>query len=77
MGREVRNPALRNLYPMLRKWKYTRRIPILEEKVCVPTRLGAIESQGGPEDSQIGEAMRNHRLDHRYDPRDLIAMVNC
>jgi hypothetical protein len=77
MGREVRNPALRNL--CLKKWKQMKRISILEEKVCapIPTQLGAIENQGGPEESQIVEAIRSHTLDHCYDPRDLMDMLSC
>lgn len=39
---------------------------ILEGKVCtlIPTQLGAIENQGGLEEPRIGEAIRNHRVDH-------------
>jgi hypothetical protein len=77
MGREVQNPALRNLCP--KKWRRMKRISILEEKVCalIPTRLGAIENQGEPEDSQIVEAIRSHTLDHCYGPRDLMDILSC
>lgn len=54
-----------------------RRILSLKEKECmtIPMQFGVIENREGPEDSRMWEGSKNHTLEHRYDPRDLVQVV--
>jgi hypothetical protein len=77
MEREALSLALWNFHQTSRVWGHEKRILILEEKECtaMSIQFRAIENRGGPEDSRMREETRSHTLEHHYDARDLMQVL--